>query len=70
MSDEDKRMTVEKIVTCRDGCGKSAPVEEVMKNGGWVWLPILGRWRCADCERALEEVNAKTSSSTRRKQRS
>ena len=67
MSDEDKRMTAEKVVSCRDGCGKEASIADVMANGGWVWLPILGRWRCAECDAALEKVNAKARLPRRKK---
>jgi hypothetical protein len=61
MESEDKRMTAEAVVSCRDGCGKTAPVLEVMQKGGWVWLPILGRWRCADCQLALERASVTPS---------
>lgn len=62
MEDEDKRKTAEPIVSCRDGCGKTAPVLEVMREGGWIWLPVLGRWRCKECDEALERINARASS--------
>lgn len=44
------------LVSCMDGCGKKALVNEV-DGLAWQVLSIQGRYRCVDCWRALQEAS-------------
>jgi hypothetical protein len=45
------------MVVCSAGCKSEIPADETSLRG-WENLPITGRWRCPQCWRELQAVNA------------
>jgi hypothetical protein len=44
-------------VSCSAGCKREVLLSEAERTG-WENLPITGRWRCPQCWRELQAINA------------
>ena len=49
-------------IGCAGGCGKSITTEE-LKTAGWSYMDLTGKYRCADCDRALAAAISAAQSS-------